>query len=350
MTGQRTLANILSQPEAWAALAAEWPRHARALPASRSADRLIFTGCGSAWYAAQALAHTATALLGVPAQAVPSSEIAFYPAVTCAGRGQDVLIALSRSGQTSETLEAVLAFRQVARGPVWALTAVPDSDLARMADGLLDASAGDEDGIVQTRSISTMLVLGLAALAEAAGQSAQTALDRMPETAHDVLKAAQPLAGQFGGDAAIARFFFLGSGPWRGIASEAMLKIKEMSHAHSESFHTLEFRHGLGANADEQSLVVAFLSDRAADAEHAVLDEFRAGQGVTTVTVGLNASTSGPRSFGLALPDDLPEWARLPLALPFAQLMGTTRARQNDLNPDEPQNLKSFIALEEPLT
>ena len=350
MTGQRTLANILSQPEAWAALAAEWPRHARALPASRSADRLIFTGCGSAWYAAQALAHTATELMGVPAKAVPSSEIAFYPAVTCAGRGQDVLIALSRSGQTSETLEAVLAFRQVARGPVWALTAVPDSDLARMADGLLDASAGDEDGIVQTRSISTMLVLGLAALAEAAGQSAQTALDRMPETAHDVLKAAQPLAGQFGGDAAIARFFFLGSGPWRGIASEAMLKIKEMSHAHSESFHTLEFRHGLGANADEQSLVVAFLSDRAADAEHAVLDEFRAGQGVTTVTVGPNATNNGPCSFGLTLPDGLPEWARLPLALPFSQLLGVARARLNDLNPDEPQNLKSFIALEEPLT
>jgi len=350
MAGERTLANIHSQPEAWSALAADWPQHRRALPAFAAADRLIFTGCGSAWYAAQALAHTATALLGVPAQAVPSSEIALYPDVACAGSGQTLLIALSRSGQTSETLEAVEAFRRAASGPVWALTAVPDSDLARLADGLLDASAGDEDGIVQTRSISTMLLFGLAALAEAAGQPAQTALDRLPDAARTVLEAAQPLAGQFGGDSTIARFFFLGSGPWRGIASEAMLKIKEMSHAHSESFHTLEFRHGLGANADEQSLLVAFLSDRAAEAERAVLDEFRAGQGVTSVEVGPNAHTSGARSFALPLPGDLPEWARLPLALPFAQLLGVARSRLNGLNPDEPQNLKSFIALEEPLT
>lgn len=350
MTGERTLANILSQPEAWGALADDWPRHARALPAFRAAERLIFTGCGSAWYAAQALAHTATALMGIPARAVPSSEIALYPAVTCAGRGEAMLIALSRSGRTSETLEAVLAFRRAARGPVWALTAEPDSDLARMADGLLDASAGDEDGIVQTRSISTMLLFGLVALAEAAGQPAQTALDRMPEAAHAVIKAAQPLAEMFGSDATFARFFFLGGGPWRGIASEAMLKIKEMSHAQSEAFHTLELRHGLGANADEQSLLVAFLSGRAAEAERAVLDEFRAGQGVTTVAVGPAPGTDGPRSFGLALSADVPEWARLPLALPFAQLTGVARARLNGLNPDEPQNLRSFITLEGPLT
>lgn len=349
MAGERTLANILGQPEAWAALAAEWPRHRRALPAFRAAERLVFTGCGSAWYAAQALAHTATALTGIPAQAIPSSEMALYPEVACAGRGRAMLIAVSRSGQTSETLEAVQAFRDRSSDPVWALTAVPDSDLALMADGLFDASAGDEDGIVQTRSISTMLLLGLAALAEAAGQPAQSALDRMPEAARTVLEAAQPLADEFGSDATIARFFFLGSGPWRGIASEAMLKIKEMSHAHSESFHTLEFRHGLGANADSRSLVAGFLSDRAASAERAVLAEFRAGQGVTTIAVGTEPGTDGPRSFGLALPDDVPEWARLPLALPLAQIMGVARARLNGLNPDEPQNLKSFIALEEPL-
>ncbi|MFN8377588.1 MAG: SIS domain-containing protein [Anaerolineae bacterium] len=349
MAGERTLANILSQHEAWAALADEWPQHARALPPFSAADRLIFTGCGSAWFASQALAFTASDLLGLPAQAIPSSEIALYPDVVCPGYGRALLIALSRSGQTSETLEATQAFRGMTHGSVWALTSVPDSDLARAADGLMDASAGDEQGIVQTRSISTLLLFGLAALAESAGQPAGDMLDRLPEAARATLEAAQPLAEQFGGDHHIERFFFLGSGPWRGIASEAMLKIKEMSHAQSESFHTLEFRHGLGANADGQSLVVGFLSDRAARAERAVLSEFQSAQGVQALSIGVGATLASGSSFALDLPADLPEWARLPLALPFAQIMGVTRARLNGLNPDEPQNLKSFIALEGPL-
>lgn len=346
MAGERTLANILSQPDAWAALAAGWPRQAQLLPALAGADRIVFTGCGSAWFAAQALAHTATTLLEVPAQAIPASEAAFYPDVVFAGADRTLLIALSRSGQTSETFEAVRAFRAVSDGSVWALTVRPESDLAQAADCLLDASVGEEDGIVQTRSLSTMLLCGLAALAEMSGEPAAPVLGRLAEAAHQVIRAAHPLAERLGADPAIARFFWLGAGPWRGIASETMLKIKEMSHAQSEAFHPLEFRHGLGANADARSLVVGFLSDRAAEAERAVLDEFRAAQGVTTVEVGAGARTSGDRAFALPLPDDLPEWARLVLSLPLAQLTAVYRARLNGLNPDEPQNLKSFIALE----
>lgn len=350
MAGERTLANILSQPEAWETLAAGWPRHARALPAFSAVDRLIFTGCGSAWFAAQTLAHVASDLLGLPAQAIPSSEMAFYPAVSRLGYGRAMLIALSRSGQTSETLDAVASFRAQSAEPVWALTTAPDSDLARSADDVLDASAGEEHGIVQTRSISTMLLLGLAALAGSVGQPVEATLHRVPDAARAVLAATRPLAEQFGSDPGIGRFFFLGSGPWRGVASEAMLKIKEMSHAQSEAFHTLEFRHGLGANADDRTLVTGFLSSRAANAEQAVLYEFQTEQGVTALAVGAGAPLNGGSLLTLTLPLGLPEWARLPLALPFAQIMGVARARLNGLNPDEPQNLKSYIALDGPLT
>ncbi len=352
--GAQTLANILRQPAAWAALTGEWPRHAdlidRAAAASEGVERIIFTGCGSAWHAAQILAATAAALLGIPAVAVPASEAALFPEASFAGRDRTALVALSRSGQTSETLEAVRVYRQWSSGPVWSLTSVPSSDLARAADHVLDASAGDETGIVQTSSLTTMLLLGLAAIVYRAGQPVAGVLEQIPQAADDVLASARPLAELWGDHPAIGHFFFLGAGPWRGIAAESMLKVKEMSRAPSESFHTLEFRHGLGANAGEGSLVVGFLSERAAAAERAVLDEFRARQGVTTLAVGPAVRTaSAARDFVLPLPADLPEWARLPLALPFAQLLGLARALHVGHDPDEPVHLQPYIALEEPL-
>lgn len=352
--GAQTLSNILRQPAVWAALAEQWPRHAdlidRAVAASKGAERIIYTGCGSAWFAAQALAATAAGLLGVPARAVPASEAALFPETMFAGRDRTALVALSRSGQTSETLEAVRVYRQWSAGPVWALTSAPTSDLARAADTMLDASVGEERGIVQTSSLSSMLLLGLAAIAYRSGQQVGSILERIPDAADEVLTAARPLAELWGDHPGIERFFFLGAGPWRGIAAESMLKVKEMSRAQSESFHTLEFRHGLGANADEHSLVVGFLSDRGGIGERAVLDEFRARQGVTTLAVGEAArASSAPREFVLPLQADLPEWARLPLALPFAQLLGLARALDRGHDPDEPVHLKSYIALDGPL-
>jgi glucosamine--fructose-6-phosphate aminotransferase (isomerizing) len=351
--GAQTLANILSQPETWRRVAQEWPRHAKALersPFVGGAGRLIFTGCGSAYYAAQTLAATAAALLDVQAVAVTASDAALFPDTIFSGGGQPTLIAISRSGQTSETIDAVRAFRRVSSGPALALTSVPDSDLAHAADATLDASVGDEQGIVQIRSLSTLLLLGLSAIAHTAGEPVGTALAQLPEAASQFIAQARPLAAQWGRNPTLDKFFFLGAGPWRGIASEGMLKVKEMSRSQSESFHTLEFRHGLGANADARSLVVGFLSGRAAKAEAAVLDEFRAQQGVTTLAIGAGLDTAvSERAYSLGLPDGLPEWLRLPLALPLAQLLGWERARLNGLDPDEPQNLKAFITLEERL-
>lgn len=352
--GAEILANILHQPSAWSKLADEWPRHAdlldRTRPMGIGVNRLVYVGCGSALFVAQTLAATASDLLGLPAVAVAASDAVLFPAAVYAGRDRTALVALSRSGQTSETLEAMRVFRQWSAGPVWAITASPRSDLALAADEVLDASAGEEAGIVQTSAVTTMLLLGLAAIAYRAALPVAGALARLPEAASALIEASRALAELWGDHPAVDRFFFLGSGPWRGIASEAMLKVKEMSRAQSESFHTLEFRHGLGANANENALVVGYLSERAAAAEQAVLDEFRTRQGVTTLAIGANARVQGhPREFALPLPADLPKWARLPLGLPFAQLLGLQRALYLGHDPDEPTNLQPFVALNGPL-
>jgi glucosamine--fructose-6-phosphate aminotransferase (isomerizing) len=232
---------------------------------------------------------------------------------------------------------------------VIALTVGADSEIARSGDFLLDASVGLEPGVVHVGSLTTMLLTGLASLAEMAGEAAQPVLTALAAAAPDFLSRALPLAEQLGGDTFLSEFTFLGSGPWRGIASEAMLKVKEMSHAPAESFHALEFRHGFGTRISERSLVVGLLSDRAVAAEQAVLDEFRANQRATTVAIGLDPSqrTGG---YTLAVPAGLPEWARLPLVLPFAQRLALERARLNKLDPDAPLNLRPVILLDEPLT
>jgi glucosamine--fructose-6-phosphate aminotransferase (isomerizing) len=260
-----------------------------------------------------------------------------------------VLIAVSRSGRTSETIEAVDAFRRATAGPVFALTVGADSAIAHAGDVLLDASVGLEPGVVHVASLTTMLMTGLAALAELTGEAVQPVLTSFADSAPSFFNTALPLAEQLGGDSTIEEFTFLGSGPWRGIASEAMLKVKEMSHAPAESFHTLEFRHGFGTRISGRSLMVGFLSDRASAAEQAVLDEFRADQGARTVAIGAHA-TRATGGDTLTMPPHLPEWARLVLALPFAQRLALERARLNGLDPDTPLNLRPVILLDEPLT
>ena len=80
------------------------------------------------------------------------------------------------------------------------------------------------------------------------------------------------LPQRLGADLEVERFFFLGSGPFYGLACEAMLKLKEMSLSYAEPYHFLEFRHGPMSMVDARTLVVGLLSDTGLTEEIRVLE------------------------------------------------------------------------------
>jgi len=344
-----TYQEILSQPEVWPeALAvgqASMPR-IRALWEGNRPGGLLFIGCGSTYY----LSLTAAALArraGLMASAMPASEVWLLGEEVWPGQNRVWLIAVSRSGETSETLGAVETFRRAGGQVVIAVTCEPESELARRADWALVVPGAREQSIAQTRSFTSMLLLCqllLAGLAGAGGLAER--LRVLPALGRRLLDQYGGLAAALGGDGRVERFFFLGNGPLYGLAQEAMLKMKEMSLSHSEAFHTLEFRHGPKSLVDERALVVGLLSDQTRPQEAAVLAEMRALGGHTLALANEgDAASCGDPEYLICLGSGLRTAERLVLYLPVLQLLAYHRALARGLDPDQPRHLSAAVVL-----
>lgn len=340
--GKHTYAEILSQSEVWSeTIAAFWPE-APALEAlwqEHRFARVIFTGCGSTHYLSMTGAALCQALTGIPAAAYPASELVLFPDMVFTPKTKTLLVAVSRSGTTTETVAAVKAFQQHGGAPCVVITCDGDTPLGRLANVCLTAPA-QEQSIAQTRSFTSMTVLAQTLAAQLSGHDARI-LDRLSAILRRLFESYHDLARAFGEDTGIERFFFLGSGFLHGIANEAMLKMKEMSLSYSEAFHFLEFRHGPMSMVDERSLVVGLLSEPAQAQELAVLDQM---QHYGAQILPIVEAAGPPKS--VRLESGLPDWARPVLYLPILQLMAYYRAMARGQNPDRPAKLDAVVSLD----
>ncbi|MEO7910582.1 MAG: SIS domain-containing protein [Roseiflexaceae bacterium] len=336
-----TWREIQSQPEAWAAALELLRAHAdelRALAQSGGYDSVVFTGCGSPYYLALAAAANFQEQTSRPARGVPASEIWLNPHAALPQGGRSLLVALSRSGETTETLRAVESFRTAGRGDVLTLSCYPDRPLATLGDLNLVLPSGQEQSMAQTRAFSVLYLATVALAALWAGRDALLGeLDRLPEVCRQLLADTAALAHDLGGDQAIDRFYFLGSGPRYGLACELSLKMKEMSISHSEPFHFMEFRHGPRAMAGPGALLVGLVSAANQAHELAVLEDMR-GQGARVLAIGEHAPDLAFGAGLSAATSDL-------LYLPVGQLLGFERALHNGCNPDQPENLAAVVVL-----
>jgi glutamine---fructose-6-phosphate transaminase (isomerizing) len=338
-----TWREIQSQPESWAAALELLRVHAddlRALAQAGRYDSVIFTGCGSPYYLALAAAAAFQELTGRPARGVPASEIWLNSGAAMPEGGRTLLIALSRSGETTETLRAVESFRAAGRGDVLTLSCYPDRPLTSLGDLNLIFPSGQEQSMAQTRAFSVLYLATVALAALWAGRDDRLAeLDRLPDVCRRLLNDTADITHDLGSDATIDRFYFLGSGPRYGLACELSLKMKEMSISHSEPFHFMEFRHGPRAMAGPGALLVGLVSAANQAHELAVLEDIR-GQGARVLAIGEHATNVAFGAGMSATASDL-------LYLPVGQLLGFQRALYNGCNPDQPENLAAVVVLPE---
>ncbi|AIR96786.1 SIS domain-containing protein [Streptomyces glaucescens] len=211
---------LRTQPECWTRAAGQAPGHRAALPAP--GERVAFVGCGTSYFMARAAAALREGAGQGETDAFAASE---FPH----GRPYDRVVALTRSGTTTEVLELLGELRGRLR--TTAVTADPATPVAETADDLVVLDYADERSVVQTRFATTALTLLRAHLGlhtDAVTADARTAL------AGDL---PQGLAGR-------TRFAFLGRGWTVGLADEAALKMREAAGAWSESYPAMEYRHG----------------------------------------------------------------------------------------------------------
>jgi glucosamine--fructose-6-phosphate aminotransferase (isomerizing) len=250
--------------------------------------------------------------------------------------GTTMLLAFSRSGTTSETLAAVEEFRRLGGGRVIVVTTDADSALAAAADATFAAGSAMERSVAQTRSFSSMLLLAQA-IAAVLGENDLSPLKQLAGHASELLGRTREPMSMLAHDRVLDSFYFLGSGPAFGVASEAMLKLKEMSLTHSEAYHTLEFRHGPMSMCDASAAVLALVTPERSRVERAVVNDV-AKLGARTISLGPGEAFS--------MPEDLPAWARPVLYLLPLQLLALERALAKGLDPDQPRHLTAVIHLD----
>ncbi|MET9118438.1 SIS domain-containing protein [Streptomyces longwoodensis] len=211
---------LRDQPACWTRAADQVGDHARALPAP--GERVAVVGCGTSYFMGQAVAALRETSGAGETDAFPASE---FPH----GRRYDRVVALTRSGTTTEVLDLLARLRGHTR--TTAITADPDTPVMAAADDLVVLDHADERSVVQTRFATTALTLLRAHLglhADAVVADARTALEtELPEGLVD--------CGQF---------TFLGRGWTVGLAREAALKMREASLSWAEAYPAMEYRHG----------------------------------------------------------------------------------------------------------
>jgi glutamine---fructose-6-phosphate transaminase (isomerizing) len=347
--GHFTRQEILSQPEAWSAalkVLGETRRSILDLQHRNRFENIIFTGCGSTYYLSLAIAALTQELTGLPSRAFPASELWFYPRSSYVA-GKTLLVAVSRSGETTETLHACQTFLDGKRGSLLTLSCSGDMPLAKMGTLNIVLPSGQEKSVAQTRAFST-LYLGTLAFAcfWARREELFDSLIRLPEAGTRLMENYVHLAADLGRDATIDRFYWLGSGPRHGLACELSLKMKEMSLSHSEPFHFMEFRHGPKSMVTPSSLTIGLSSTINGQQETSVLEDVKAlgGRVLTVAESGTESSPSGVDP-EVHFESGLDEAVRNVLYLPVGQLIAFERSISKGLNPDRPSNLDAVVKL-----
>lgn len=340
-----TAREIRHQPQAWAEtlsyleanlsqflpfLAGEW-------------DEVIFTGCGTSYNLSLAAASLWQALDQTPARAVPASQIFLFPQTVFVPGRKYRLFAISRSGETSETVQALDFFKKNNFGRGCALTCEVGSSLSKMGDFAIVTAHAREESVVMTQSFSTML-LSLLYLAQRQAKK-ELKLSLLPQMLSQNLATYEPLVEELAHNLSFQKFIFLGDGPYYGIAWEGSLKLKEMSLTPTESFHFLEFRHGPKSIVDDKTLIVALTSQQAFSPEQAVLTEMMT-LGATEFHIGAYPLSPSPKLFEITMGGEGINDYLLPiLDVVFLQLFGYYRAKARGLNPDQPKNLTKVVKL-----
>jgi len=309
-------------------------------------DNLLLTGCGSTYYLAQSASAHIQEQLRIRTRGTPASELLLHPDIYYLPQSPSLLIAFSRSGETTETIRAVQQHKDLFKGKVAVVTNNPPSSLAALGDLTISLPLGREDSVVQTRSFTSMHLAHSFLTALWSGNA------DIQRSLHELGRVGQEMINKYTSDLAIIgtaisldRFYFLGSGSLYGIACEASLKMKEMTLTHSEPFHFLEFRHGPMSMAGSGSAVIGFISDKNRNNEARVMVEMKE-LGALTIAV-----TEDPDGiivdqifhFSSGLSDQIRDILYL---LPM-HIMTIYRAIEKGLDPDHPHNLKAVVKLEQ---
>jgi glucosamine--fructose-6-phosphate aminotransferase (isomerizing) len=318
-----------------------------------SARRVYIVACGTSFHAAMIGRYWIESMARVPTTVELGSEVATRDALFFE---DDLVIAVSQSGETFDTLGAVKKAK-AAGARVLAIANVLDSAIPRVADGAMYTRAGPEIGVASTKCFTAQLAaLYLVAvylgrrrgtLAPEAASQALTALCHVPAHMNELLGDADYVRSVAMKLTHVSDVLFLGRGLNFPIALEGALKLKEISYAHAEGYAAGEMKHGPIALVDHRLPVVVLCPrDSTYDKTLGNVQEVRArdGQVIALATRG-DETIHDLAQHVLWLPE-MPELVQPLVTVVPLQLLAYYVAARKGHDVDQPRNLAKTVTVE----
>ncbi len=319
----------------------------------KNADRIMIVACGTSWHAGLVAEYIIEELCRIPVEVEYASEFRYRNPIVNKG---DVIIAISQSGETADTLVALEKAKENGAFIFGVVNAV-GSSIARISHAGAYTHAGHEIGVASTKAFTGQLaVLMMMALRIAIqkGSITQerylhllTELAEVPDKVEAILKNAEHIKAIALKYKDARDFLFLGRGYNFPIALEGALKLKEISYIHAEGYPAAEMKHGPIALVDE-NLPVVFIATKDSYHEKIVsnMQEIKArkGQIISIITEGDDISPTLSNDI-IAIPtaDELiaPILSVVPLQL-LSYFVGVAK----DIDVDKPRNLAKSVTVE----
>ena len=318
-----------------------------------NANRIIVVACGTSWHAGLVSEYIFEDLARIPVEVEYASEFRYRnPVIT----NKDVVIAISQSGETADTLAAIKLAKQHGAF-VFGVCNVVGSSIAREADAGAYTHAGPEIGVASTKAFTTQItVLTLIALklAKANGNISTSnyqyhlqELELIPEKVKKALESDKHILEVAKKYKDSKNCLYLGRGYNFPVALEGALKLKEISYIHAEGYPAAEMKHGPIALIDEQ-MPVFVIATKKGHYEKVVsnVQEIKARKGkiIGIVTEG-DVDVKNLADHVIEVPDTLEALSPLLTTIPL-QLLSYHIAVLLDRNVDQPRNLAKSVTVE----
>ncbi|MCF8713901.1 glutamine--fructose-6-phosphate transaminase (isomerizing) [Joostella atrarenae] len=318
-----------------------------------NANRIIIVACGTSWHAGLVAEYIFEDLIRIPVEVEYASEFRYRnPVIT----SKDVVIAISQSGETADTLAAIKLAKQNGAF-VFGVCNVVGSSIARESHAGAYTHAGPEIGVASTKAFTTqitLLTLIALKLAQSKGAISKTdfheylaEMEAIPSKVEESLK----LDAQIEEISAVYKdspnFLYLGRGYNFPVALEGALKLKEISYIHAEGYPAAEMKHGPIALIDEQMPVVV-IATKKGHYEKVVSNiqeiKSRKGKIIAVVTEG-DTEVKSMADYVIEVPETIEGLTPLLTTIPL-QLLSYHIAVMRGCNVDQPRNLAKSVTVE----
>lgn len=318
-----------------------------------SAERIIIVGCGTSWHAALIGKQLIESLARIPVEVEYSSEFRYRNPII---RPSDVVIAMSQSGETADTLAAIQLAKE--KGAfIYGICNSVGSSIARATDSGTYIHVGPEIGVASTKAFTgqvTVLVLLALCLGREKGSLAPEHYTQiiddllvLPEKIEKIFEQKERIEQLSTRFTYAHNFIYLGRGINYPVALEGALKLKEISYIHAEGYPAAEMKHGPIALIDEEMpIVVIATRDKIYEKVVSNIQEIKARKGriIAIVNEG-DTQVANMVDYVIEIPEIAPELEPLLTVVPL-QLLSYYIAVCKGKDVDQPRNLAKSVTVE----